>query len=106
MGQINDVCKKIHAWAHSKKFYPEQCSPPCKHISGCRAAAIMLVVTELGEAVEADRKSDYVNFNEEIADAVIRLFDLCAAEGIDLERELVKKMNVNADRPEKHGKKY
>lgn len=106
MRPISDWCSDIHAWAHAKGFYDQACSPPCRHASGSRASAIMLIVTELAEAVEADRKSEECNFREEIADAAIRLFDLCGAEGIDLEAEIVAKMKRNQSRPHKHGKAY
>jgi NTP pyrophosphatase (non-canonical NTP hydrolase) len=66
----------------------------------------MLVVTELAEAVEADRAHDDLNYREEIADAVIRLFDLCGADRIDLESEIAAKMEVNEARANRHGKRY
>ena len=108
MMSMTDWSKEIHAWAHSKKFYPLECELPCaaKHMTGSRPALIMLVVTELAEAVEADRKGDEENFAEEIADAVIRLLDLCGAEGIDIEAEVRKKMAINHGRPMRHGKAY
>jgi NTP pyrophosphatase (non-canonical NTP hydrolase) len=66
----------------------------------------MLVVSELGEAVEADRYGQEENYREEIADAFIRLLDHCGAEGIDIEAEILKKMEVNEGREVKHGKVY
>ena len=67
---------------------------------------LMLIVTELGEACEADRLGDKENFNEEIADTFIRLCDLCGYLGIDIEKEIEIKMNKNRARPKLHGKKY
>jgi NTP pyrophosphatase (non-canonical NTP hydrolase) len=103
---INQTAQRIHDCAHSKGFYGgNRCpGPPCVHMSGSAISAIMLVVTELAEAVEAIRKSDRVNFREEIADATIRLFDLAAAEGIDLAAEMETKMKFNETRPYRHGK--
>lgn len=46
----------------------------------------MLVVSELGEAIEAHRHGDREGFEEEIADTFIRLADLCGGLGIDIER--------------------
>ena len=66
---------------------------------------LMLVVTEVSEAMEAWRKSDYKNFNEEIADTIIRLLQICYCMKIDLEYEIEKKMVVNESRPFKHGNK-
>lgn len=67
---------------------------------------LMLTVSELAEALEADRKNDAANFREEIADTFIRLFDLCGGLGIDIEPEIEKKRVKNMARPYKHGKKY
>ena len=41
----------------------------------------------------------------ELADAVIRLGDLAQTLGIDLQREVIRKMNYNQIRPFKHGGK-
>lgn len=65
---------------------------------------LMLVVTELAEGMEAYRIQDTENFNEEIADTFIRLFDLCGGLKIDIEKEIKKKMLKNKLRPYKHGK--
>lgn len=64
----------------------------------------MLIVTELSEAMEAYRCQNKENFKEEIADAFIRLFDLCGGLGIDIEKEIEKKSRRNKNRPYKHGK--
>lgn len=65
---------------------------------------LMLVVSELGEALEAYRVQDKENFNEEIADTFIRLFDLCGGLKIDVEKYILNKAKVNKNRPYKHGK--
>ena len=103
---INETAKAAHRAAHRKGFYFRKCQPPCRHLSGSRAGAIMLIVTELAEAVEADRTGDMDTFREEIADAAIRLFDLAEAEAVDLEAEIALKMFHNQNRPRRHGKKY
>jgi NTP pyrophosphatase (non-canonical NTP hydrolase) len=41
----------------------------------------------------------------ELADTVIRIFDVCGKYGIDLEKAIVEKMNYNQTRPYKHGGK-
>ncbi len=66
--------------------------------------ALMLVVTELAEAMEGYRVQDQANFKEEIADAFIRLMDLCGGLKIDIEEEITKKTMKNKNRPYKHGK--
>jgi len=100
---------------------------------------LMLIVSELSEALEADRKGRhykkttpswlklYANrktdddadtfdmifakevkdtFEDELADAVIRIADLCGYLNIDLESHIKAKMRYNESRPHKHGKEY
>lgn len=98
---------------------------------------LMLVTSELGEAMEAHRKGNFADwdkfatnpgthnfeseetkfntsfsicikdtFEDEIADAVIRLLDLSAGLGIDLERHINAKVKFNTSRPKLHGKSY
>jgi NTP pyrophosphatase (non-canonical NTP hydrolase) len=45
-------------------------------------------------------------FEDELADVVIRVLDLAAFKGIDLESHIKAKMRYNAMRPHKHDKKY
>jgi NTP pyrophosphatase (non-canonical NTP hydrolase) len=66
--------------------------------------ALMLIVTELAEAMEAYRHQDDENFKEELADTFIRLFDLCGGLKIDIAEEIAKKSEKNKNRPYKHGK--
>ena len=90
--EMTDLC---HAIAKSKGFWDKERNT---------GEALMLVVTELAEAMEAHRKQDPDNFKEEIADVFIRLFDLCGGMGIDIEAEILKKCEKNKLRPYKHGK--
>lgn len=45
-------------------------------------------------------------FEDELADIMIRVMDLAAFKGIDLEFHIKAKMKYNSMRPYKHGKKY
>lgn len=45
-----------------------------------------------------------VGFPVELADTVIRIFDLCGFYGIDLGRAIREKTEYNRTRPRKHGK--
>jgi len=93
---------------------------------------LMLVVSELGEAMEALRKgkkADLVNylnvtradadlfdvsfkqymkdtFEDEIADSIIRLLDMCGGLGIDIDTHINSKLKYNATRPRLHGKQF
>jgi NTP pyrophosphatase (non-canonical NTP hydrolase) len=120
---LNEMAKTIHEANVKKGFYdivPEI------------GTSLMLVTSELAEALEADRKSRIANMNlfeaminddkhsfegaflsaikdtfeDEIADAMIRLFDLSGYLGIDIEKHIDIKLKYNATRPNKHGKKY
>lgn len=44
-------------------------------------------------------------FAVELADCIIRIFDLCGAMDIDIEQALQVKMNYNKTRPFRHGNK-
>lgn len=95
---------------------------------------LMLVTSELAEALEADRddyradKEAYVDilnaqrsdelvkeafeeyikdsFEDEIADAIIRLLDISAGLNIDIGFHIREKLRYNETRAYKHGKKY
>ena len=90
--EMSDLC---HSIARSKGFWDKPRNT---------GEALMLVVTELAEAMEAHRKQDDENFKEELADTFIRLFDMCGGMGIDIEAEILKKCEKNKLRPYKHGK--
>jgi len=56
-------------------------------------------------------KADFENavkntFEDELADVVIRVLDLCAFKGIDIESHIKAKMRYNATRQKMHGKAY
>lgn len=97
---------------------------------------LMLVVSELSEGLEADRKRRYADWTrfdhiaangegmdgqilpnvfvqdvkdtleDELADAVIRIMDLAARRKIDLEKHIITKFAYNQTRPQRHGKAY
>ena len=74
--------------------------------------SLMLIVSELGEAIEAHRKEHFGyeqkdTFEDEIADTLIRLFDLCGGYNIDIERQLKWKIEHNKTRNlKKENKRY
>lgn len=63
-----------------------------------------LIHSELSEMTEAARKGDFTLFREEMADVFIRLLHMAGAMGIDIEEEIMTKMEKNEARPYKHGK--
>ena len=92
---LNELAQLCHSIAKEKGFWEEE-----RNIG----EALMLVVTELAEAMEGYRHQDDDNFREELADAFIRLLDLCGGLNIDIEKEIYQKSMVNKKRPYKHGK--
>jgi len=77
---------------------------------------IALVHSELSEALEEYRENSpladiyYTDSKPEgipieLADAVIRIFNMCSVRGIDLERALTLKMLYNSTREPRHGGK-
>ncbi len=92
---LSELCEYCHGIAREKGFWDKE-----RNVG----EALMLVVTEIAEAMEGYRHEDHDNFREEIADAFIRLFDFCGGMGIDIEAEIMKKCAVNKKRPYKHGK--
>jgi NTP pyrophosphatase (non-canonical NTP hydrolase) len=94
---------------------------PCKqcHGAGCQEChgtgyepkdrntgeLLMLIVSELAEAMEGHRKEladdklpHRKMFEVELADALIRIFDMAAARGLDLQGAYEDKMRFNAIR--------
>jgi NTP pyrophosphatase (non-canonical NTP hydrolase) len=155
---ITELVKKAHDNAVNKGFYGGYCVD-CKKYDNCDyeykepagscddiknkdkniPELLMLIVSELSEAMEAHRenkfsnlnayyrslnvddinecdKNDYIKsqfkslikstFEDELADAMIRIADLCGYMNIDLEKHIELKMAFNLTREYKHGKKY
>lgn len=73
----------------------------------CFSNKLALIHSEVSEAMEGDRKSlmdDKLPHRQmrevELADAVIRIFDLAGAYGMDLGGAIAEKMEFNAQRPD------
>lgn len=127
---IKETAKEIHQIARDKGFYDKERN---------FGEMLMLVVSELSEALEAHRNGkplgndcynfldeyddtlieeeesgfhdDYLQYvkgcvAEEIADAVIRLFDIAEYLNMDIEWHIRAKIGFNKTRPKLHGKKY
>ncbi len=92
---LNELAQICHAVAKSKGFWDQE-----RNVG----EALMLMVTELSEAMEAYRHQDQAEFKEELADTFIRLLDFCGGMKIDIEEEIEKKARKNQNRPYKHGK--
>lgn len=107
---INEWCKEAYENSKNHGFHEGE--------NENIGEKIALIHSELSEALEEVRKShdlDEVYFKEngkpegfsvELADAVIRIFDLCGTYNLDLERAIELKHEYNKSRPYKHGKKF
>ena len=102
---LQDACHgaaKAAGWWHDPKTGLSTTSNPM-----CFSQKLMLTVSELAEAMEGDRKNlmddklPHRPMREvELADAVIRIFDLAGAYGMDLGGAIAEKMAFNAIRPD------
>lgn len=133
MNTIKEVCKSAYQTAKEKGFHDKPINIGEK---------LMLITSELGEALEAHRNGKVMKiekvafdgivvvgrrntdtdteesfvrefpehikdtFEDELADACIRLFDLAESQGIDLEFHILSKMKFNKSRERLHGKNY
>ena len=144
---MNQLAKKVFDNAHSKGFWDEYNEimerlrkgmtlnhaqiESIKFAFSCQR--LMLIVSELGEMVEAKRigkkanwevyekllKEKGVDFDaelfkqlikdspeDEFADSIIRHMDMAGGEGIDIQKHISHKMRYNALRERLHGKSF
>lgn len=104
IGGAQDACFNASfnaGWWHKKDGTPLWTDPLAF------SNRLMLTVSELAEAMEADRKNlmdDKLPHRKgtevEIADAIIRLLDLAGAYGLDVGGAMEEKMAFNKVRPD------
>lgn len=101
---INDLADRCHKTAVEHGFY-ETFDVPVK---------LALIHSEVSEALEDYRTGHMerltvdgrpVGFPSELADIVIRVFDLAAHLKINIEQEILDKMDYNETRSYRHGGK-
>lgn len=113
---LNELAENIHKDNVDRGFYDEPRET---------GTMLMLIVSELSEALEAYRKDKFVDkndlegefdkdkfkekvkdtFEDEIADALIRILDMCGHMNIDIAKHVYQKLLYNRTRGYKHGGK-
>jgi len=98
---LNDYSKQVHT-ANAKWWQDMNTGSPLKRNKG---ELLMLIVSEVAEAMEGERKDlmdDKLPHRKmaevELADALIRILDYAAGFGYDLEGAFWEKMAYNAVR--------
>lgn len=119
--RVKDLQKRCFEITRSAGFHEGAPSRLTEEHSDRISRNLLLIHAEISEACEEMRKPGfnptviYTNpsrpnkpegFPIEIADAVLRLFELAEHCGIDLESAIEAKMAYDATRPQKHGKKF
>jgi hypothetical protein len=109
-----------HGWWEGEETtnHPPSKTTDNAHMKRLIDAAIpklLMIHSEISEGVEELREKRFNTwYNEdgkpeglvvELADAVIRIFDLCGALGLDIERAIAEKHEYNKGRPFRHGGK-
>jgi len=126
MTTMNELRDKIYKNAKDKGFWDQE-----RNIG----EALMLIVTELAEGLETHRSTGKIklvdsmvkkamtemsdeefkehfavmvkdSFQDEMADSIIRILDLCGGLDIDIDWHIAAKMRYNATRSRLHGKTY
>ncbi len=106
---LNELAIRAHGDACELGWYDQG-------ITKTDCESLMMVVTEIAEAVEALRlpKEAYYEDSKtgkpegyavEVADAIIRLLDISAYKGWDMETIIVNKLDYNLTRGHRHGNK-
>jgi len=117
-GTINELVNICHEASVKAGWYNDlETGKP----SFNKGEKMMLIVSEIAEAFEGERKNlmdDHLPHRRmpevELADAVIRIADYCGAMGYDLGGAIVEKLQYNENRPDhkienrlkENGKKY
>jgi NTP pyrophosphatase (non-canonical NTP hydrolase) len=121
---LNDICKQHHYNMREKGFWETEdmicelgdagkidSDEELKVHNELLTARIGLVISELGEAMDALRENKHGynmkdTFEDELADTFLRLMDIVGGLDIDIERQLLWKSEFNKNRGLKHGKLF
>lgn len=94
-----------HGAASYSGWWVDKWGEPVQDNPYCFSNKLMLIVSELAESMEGDRKSlmdDHLPHRPmrevELADALIRIFDLAGAYGLDVPGAMAEKLAYNQQR--------
>ena len=115
---LTDLAEEVYTANKAKGFWDKERNT---------GEMLMLVTSELGEAMEALRKNKFANlqacledgqtkesfeknikdtFEDELADAIIRLLDMAGGLQIDIGYHVLLKLSYNKTREKLHGKSF
>ena len=100
----NEMMEYVHEWSKLKGWWEQERND---------GELLMLAVTELAEACEGlrhgnpqdDKIEGFTAAETELADCIIRLFDMARARGWRVAEALCVKMDYNETREHRHGGK-
>ena len=100
---LKEIASDVHCLAKSKGWWESE-----REVG----TMIALIHSELSEALEAhrgdvmsDKIPGFLGIEEEMADAVIRIMDMCEGMGWRLDEAIVAKHEYNKTRSHRHGNK-
>lgn len=102
---LSDALNLLSQWCHkaNEKWWQDPVTK--ERIKRNKGELLMLIVSELAESMEGERKDlmddklpNRKMAEVELADALIRIFDYAGAHGYDLGGALIEKMEYNAHR--------
>ncbi len=99
LGEEIEMINRSNGW---DILTPDDWDGPEIHLVPTKLA---LIHSEISEALEAYRTNDRSGFDEELADAIIRILDVSHGLKTNLGEEVLVKMSKNRDRGYRHGGK-
>lgn len=99
--EINQLQRFLHEHAVEKGFWDEY-----RDDYKSKCTFISLIMTELGEAVQALREENEEKFHEELVDAMMFMLDFAEGLKIDTHTKMMIKVTANLNRPSRHGKRF
>lgn len=94
--EITELTEKMHAFVHSKGWYETDSKRP--QTPRNLSISLALEAAEILEHFQWNEEFDKDELEEELADVALYLLQLASISGIDLEKAILKKLEINAKR--------